>query len=485
MRIIYKSKALNTFFCITFPLIILGGISCKKFVEINAPVTSVNENNVFLNDVSATAVLTGIYIGMSTESSIFTGRNGISFFGGLSADELTLHNTVSDSRMISYYQNGLSVLASTGSEYWSSLFSEIAKCNAAIEGLNKSTILRASVKQQLLGEAKFLRAFFYFYVVNLFGDAPLAITTDYKLNAAMGRSSTSEVYQQIILDLKDAESLLDVDYLDGSLKRYGNVPERVRPTKWAATALLARVYLYAGSGYYAKAETEATAVINNTSFYSLAALNDVFLKNSNEAIWQLQPVTPNHNTEEALLFIIPSSGPDNYYWPAYLDSNLLKEFESDDLRKNNWVGGTAIGSDIYYYPYKYKSASYGDPVSEYLMVLRLAEQYLIRAEARAQQNDISGAQSDLNAIRSRAGLSNTMANDISTLLNAIWKERRLELFTEWGNRWLDLKRTNNINSVMETATALKGGIWNNYQLLYPLPLSDIQMNPNLVQNPGY
>jgi hypothetical protein len=119
------------------------------------------------------------------------------------------------------------------------------------------------------------------------------------------------------------------------------------------------------------------------------------------------------------------------------------------------------------------------------MVLRLAEQFLNRAEARAQKNDISGAQSDLNMIRSRAGLPPTTASTQSDILNAIYHERQVEYFSEWGNRWLDLKRSGRVDSVMTVITPLKGGSWSSDWQLYPVPIYDLQQDGNISQNPGY
>jgi hypothetical protein len=121
------------------------------------------------------------------------------------------------------------------------------------------------------------------------------------------------------------------------------------------------------------------------------------------------------------------------------------------------------------------------------MVLRLGEQYLIRAEARAQQNKISDAQSDLNIIRTRAGLPNTTASDKNSLLSEIFHERKVELFSEWGHRWLDLKRTNAVDAVMSIVTPLKanGQQWQSYQKLYPVEFSEVRKSPNLTQTPGY
>jgi hypothetical protein len=104
-----------------------------------------------------------------------------------------------------------------------------------------------------------------------------------------------------------------------------------------------------------------------------------------------------------------------------------------------------------------------------------------------QQNDISGAKSDLDSIRLRAGLPASTLNDKSGLLSLILHERQVELFTEWGHRWLDLKRTSIIDNVMTTVTPQKSGgsPWQPYQQWYPIPFYDLQRDQNLIQNNGY
>jgi hypothetical protein len=452
-------------------------------VDIPAPVDQIADNNVYTNDATAISVLTGLYTAMSSDG-YFTGLQSISLLSGLSADELSLHSGVTNITHLSYYANALSTNAITGSEFWSPLYNYIFKCNAAIEGLMAADVLTPAVKKQLLGEAKFTRAFYFFYIVNLFGDAPVPITTDYKANTLLHRIPKIQVYQQIIDDLKEAQNLLSSEYLNENLQAYTDTKKRLRPTKWAATALLSRVYLYTGD--YTNAEDQATMVINNSSLYNLSALSDAFTMNSSEAIWQLQPVIIGHNTEDAWTFIIPPTGPNEEH-PVFLSPQLLDRFEAGDLRKTEWISSVKVAGTTYHYPFKYKSAMLDDPLTEYLMILRLGEQFLIRSEARAQQNNIPGAQSDLNAIRTRANLTNTTATDKASLLKAIQNERQIELFTEWGHRWMDLKRTNSIDAVMSIVTPLKnnGSVWQSYQQLYPLPLSDIETAPNLVQNPGY
>jgi hypothetical protein len=121
-------------------------------------------------------------------------------------------------------------------------------------------------------------------------------------------------------------------------------------------------------------------------------------------------------------------------------------------------------------------------VEEYSMILRFAEQYLVRAEARAHLNNLAGAKEDLDVIRSRAGLPE-LADDLSQdqMLLAVEQERRIELFAEWGHRWFDLRRT---GRSLEVLSPLKPGITTT-DLYYPIPLDAMNTNPNLVQNEGY
>jgi hypothetical protein len=501
MRVLYK--VILTI--LTSSLVVC--IGCKKWADAGAPPSSTTEASVYNEDATAIAVMTNIYAQLSTNNPNSTQiLPTITKREGLSADELGLMSGASQDD-VAYYTNTLAApisgsggITPAGGDIWTSCYKYIYTCNSAIEGLTKSSTLTPSVKQQLLGEAKFMRAFFYFYLVNLYGDLPLALTSDYRVTSALPRSSKTLVYQQIINDLKEAQALLSNSFLNGALKNYSSAPQRVRPSSWAATALLARAYLFAGE--YALAEQQSNILINNTTLFSLSNLFNVFLNaglgTNKEAIWQLQPVNTNGtsddywNTEDARLFVLTANPVGvNYDHPVFLSPQLLSAFESGDQRAvlGNWINEYTDGSGTYYFSYKYKI---GDPVNgtfptEYLTVFRLAEQYLIRAEARAQLNNINGAQADLNAIRTRAGLPSTTPSDKTSLLAAILHERQVELFCEWGHRWLDLKRTGNIDAVMNVVTPLKasGAIWQSYQQLYPIPVGDVLASPNLTQNIGY
>jgi hypothetical protein len=454
--------------------------ACNKLVEVNPPVTSTNAGLVYASDISATAGLTGIYTAMS-QDGVINGPASLSLYPALSADELTLFSEVTDPAYIGYYQNSLTSV--NPGNFWSSIYSSnyIYAANAAIEGLDASSSLTPAVKQELLGEAKFIRAFCYFYLVNLYGDVPLVLTTNYKINASIGRTDKADVYKQIILDLKDAETLLGDNYLDVTLLRTSS--ERVVPNKWAAKAMLSRAYLYTND--WVNAETEASNVINNTALYDTVSVNDVFLVNNRESIWQLQSVNGAFaNTSDALLFILHVTGPNNSGSPVYLSESLKNSFELGDKRKDAWLDSVNVAGTTYVYPAKYKLNQMASISSERTVILRLAEQYLIRAEARAKQTNLAEAVLDLNLIRRRAGLPPTTASTQADLLNAILHERQVELFIEWGHRWLDLKRTGNADAILKP---IKGSNWQTTDQLYPIPQSDIDKNPSLKgkQNPGY
>lgn len=465
--------------------------SCKKFIQVPAPISNINAENVYSNDATAIAAITDIYSRMSSGAiTLASGHNSLSYLAGLSADELTLYSGVQVSlSAYLYYTNALTNVS--GVEFWNSLYPTIFSINSAIQGISVSTSLTPAVKQQLLGEGQFLRAFFYFYLVNLYGDVPLVTSADYTVNSLLARTSQSDVWKQIISDLQSAKTLLSGNFLDKSLLK--TTTSRLRPTKYAASALLARVYLYTQD--WVDAKLQADSLITNNAPFALSLvfnLNNVFLASSNEAIWQLQPVNNGiTNTLDGYYFILPSTGPNAQNNSSYLSAGLLSSFESGDQRRVNWVDSVVAGGTTYYFPYKYKvnSTNSSTPVTEYTMVFRLGEQYLIRAEAETNGagNGISGGISDLDIIRNRAGLAAYSGGaDQASVLAAIMHERQVELFTEWGHRWLDLKRSGTINTVMTpVCNTVKGGNWSSNWQYFPIPLASLQTDPNLIQNSGY
>jgi len=477
--------------CVTFH-------SCKKLVDVKGPETSLSSKDIYDNDETATGSITYLYANLSGINMAGLTMPGefstLSCIGSLSADELVYESTLGGSSLSDYFQNSLSAMNTGGaSDYWNINFTNMFSVNAALEGLTASKNLTLGVKKQLMGEARFMRAFYYFYLVNLYGDIPLVLNTDYTANALIAKSSKDKVYQQIISDLKEAQNLLNVQYVkaDGISVYSTGMIERVRPTKWAATALLARTYLYLKD--WSNAEMQASAILANNMMFHLESIDKVFLKNNAEAIWQLQPTRRGDNTHDATTFVLGNTGP-SYNNPVYLNDELVNNFEVNDQRKVSWIGSVNANGVVYHFAYKYKvihSSNANAPVTEYSTVMRLAEQFLIRAEARAQLEDLSGAISDVDEIRRRAGIS--LIKNVnpriskSDLLALILRERKQELFTEWGHRWLDLKRTGKIDEIMSLVTPKKanGAVWKSYYQYYPIFTGELQANPNLEQVQGY
>ncbi len=439
--------------------------SCKKFVQVDAPPTQIQSKQIFSEDQPATAAVTGLYA-MLGAGNLNLLNGGLSLYAGAYADEI--YPTAANTDITPFYTNEVATNHSNlYNRLWRAAYGNngIYTANAVLEGLEKSKTLTDSVQRRLRGEVKVIRALEYFYLVNLFGAIPLVTTTDFESNAVRARTNTEKVYEFLVAELKEAEALLPAHYPTAA---------RGRINKWAAAALLARVYLYLGD--WTQAEQKATEVIQ-CGLYSLNNnLAAVFSTGSNETIWQL--VRDNNNTAEGATFIPTGSS----VRPVYALTNyLLNAFETGDLRKNAWTGRNRVSGVDYYYPFKYKSRT-ATQATEYNVLLRLAEQYLIRAEARAKKGDVTGAKDDLNVVRTRAGLSQTTADTGPALVTAILRERRIEFFCEAGHRWFDLKRSGEADAVL---SAIKGNGWQTTDLLLPIPQSEIDKNANLQQNPGY
>jgi hypothetical protein len=486
-------------YILTVFIVLAATASCKKFVELTPPDTALVASKVFDLDISATSAVTAILGEVAGYNAFSGGYSGISVVSGLMSDELT---TVS--QQLTYIQVFSNTLLSDNpiiTDIWTRAYQHVYRTNAIIEGVQRSTALSAAARSQVLGEAYFLRAFMYFYLTNLYGPLPLITSTNYEENRQASRQPATAILKQIVEDLKLAQELLGTQYADNNNK---STTARIRPNKWAATALLARALLFQKD--WAKAETEAGSVIGQGGTYILDAnLNNVFKPAAQEAIWHLPPGV--YSTGQTLYAIdgyhfgvqlLKSYGlpPQSfgYDYSNYMNDSLGAAFEPNDKRKLNWVDSLVVSGKKYYMPYKYKNGSNTTTgTADYLVVLRLAEQYLIRAEARLQQNNLSGAIQDINTIRARAGLPATTAATPAQVMAAIEQERRLELFTEWGHRWFDLKRwpatgnpaVSRAEELMAVLTPKKGGVWSGNWLVMPIPRNEILNGPNMIQNTGY
>ncbi|MEZ2444745.1 RagB/SusD family nutrient uptake outer membrane protein [Chitinophaga sp. RCC_12] len=453
-----------------FLLAIVATSSCKKLIEIPSPSDQLTRGNVFNDSATAVSAINGLYSYMYNYTSVADAafKNQITLTGGMAADEFYYFSA---STFDQYKNNAIPVTDATNLSMWTTMFGVIYQANSIIEGVVSGNV-SDNLKNHLRGEALFVRAVSYFYLTNFYGDVPLVLTTEVSKNSMLARSEGSKVYEQIVVDLKEAKQLLPIDYNESG-------GERTRANSWAATAMLSRVYLYMGN--YADAILESSAVINQNTFYTIPTPSQAFLASSREAI--LQFYTNVYNYTYIQNSLSPQTDATTAI-PAYvIRDGLLSEFEQGDQRKNAWVASIIYNNKTYYYPQKYKRNSYSNAGSpEYDLFLRLGEQFLIRAESYTQLGKLTEAQDDLTLIRKRAGLGRPAASDKASLLLAIEKERRTELFAEYAHRWFDLKRTKRLDAVLKSE---KPNTWKSFASLFPIPQSARSTNLNLSQNSGY
>ncbi|HEY0176668.1 MAG TPA: RagB/SusD family nutrient uptake outer membrane protein [Pedobacter sp.] len=468
----YKKITLLSALIICFTL-----SGCKKFVEVDDPIDQIPSDLVFNTDAKAASAVRGLYGEMvGSTAPIFTINyafgGGVQLALGLSSDEL---NCNSGNANYEFFSNSIASNSGNNSNYlWGPMYNMIFNANSVIQNIATSTGMTEPAKKQFAAEAKFIRAANFFYLVNIYGDIPMPLTTDYKVNANLPRVPADQIYDLILDDLKYAQANIGTAY---------SGTQRLRANKYTISALLARVYLYRKD--WANAELQASDVIDGSgSLYTMETdLSKNFLTSSKEVILQLQQPGTNLYTWDGYDFI--STGVPNYQ----ITDSLYAAFEPGDLRKTNWIKTNTITTagvtKSYNFPFKYKlNSGTGTTRTESLVFLRLSEVYLIRAEARAQQNKLAAAVSDLDVVRKRAGITLIASTnpDITqvALLSAIAHERFVELFAELGHRWLDLKRTGKADEILKYKLN-----WRPEAKLFPIPLGDMNTNTALTQNPGY
>lgn len=442
-------------------------VGCTDFVETELPPSQLTGKAVFSERSTATAALANIYAGLRDRTLITGSAHGIGNLLGHYSDELDFYgsgiNWVYDFSTHSVLSTDSELLAT-----WNQSYNLIYACNSLLEGLEGNGSIDLADRQQLQGEALFLRSFIHFYLNQLFGAIPYITGTDYVVNSQIKKLENVKVIENLILDLNKSISLLPENYL---------VPDRVRVNQYVALAFLARVQLY--NGNWEAAISASSEVLAREDIYTWEEnLNQVFLKDSKGTIWQLSPSSMGGNTLEALNYIFETAPPP----VSALTQSLMDDFSPNDQRVGQWTKSVTNGNEVWYHPYKYKAFGPSGSSLENSVVLRLAEIYLIRAEARIKMNDFGGAMSDINKIRNRAGLPDLTGLDKVGLEAALLRERRLELFTEFGHRWFDLKRFNKAGEVL---LPLKPN-WRETDRLFPIPQAELLANPNLKpQNDGY
>jgi starch-binding outer membrane protein, SusD/RagB family len=383
-----------------------------------------------------------------------TYANQFMVYPDLYADNLDFTGTFQTDREVG--QRSISTSNGAVLGIWQTQYNAINRTNNLLDAIPNVGELTAAQASRYRGEALFIRALVYHDLVRLFGGVPLVLTPSRGAGpeAEVSRASAADVWARVIADLEEAATLLPTTRVTG------------RATRDAANALLARAYLETGA--YAQARDKATAVIGTNSYSLVPDFATLWTtKNSAESIFELQF---SINITNSLAF---------WYFPASLGgrlgfaptADLYNAYDADDERRDASIG--VAGTQRY--GRKYSRIATSD---DNIPLLRLAEMYLIRAEANARLGaDPATVRADINMVRERAGVDplDASVDTQQELLDAILHERRLELAFE-GHRFYDLRRMGVAESVLSLPA---------FRLLWPIPQADIDVNDSLTQNPEY
>jgi len=451
---------------------------CAKDFTVQTPKDSVPLDQA-LNTVSAlNNALDGVYAQLRSVG--IYGRDYL-VLGDIQADN-TYVEVRNSGRYLSQYNYSVTTGDGVVTEMWSAAYTGIQRANQIINAKVTATGA-AAVKAQ----AYAIRALLYFKLVNIFAkpytDDPTAlgvpIILTYDPYVLPKRNTVKEVYTQIVADLQAA------------IKDAPDYTNSVHLSKYAAEALLARVYLYMGDN--TNAETAAVDVINNSGFTlatptDLAAFwaNPAIQSNQEEVMFEVDADAINNNGYDDVAGIYV-----NGYQDLYASSGLYNLYTSTDVRKSLMTPGVTKSGAAAYLVYKFPNALNAD--RDNLKVIRLAEVYLIAAEAALPANE-GAALTYLNTLVSQRDPGLVYSSTGSQLLTDIVNERRKELAFE-GDRFYDLNRLKKSITRKSNPGAIPAGQGNvNLSIAYPdtrrlapIPLSEIQANANIAgqQNPGY
>ncbi|MDO5978230.1 RagB/SusD family nutrient uptake outer membrane protein [Flavivirga spongiicola] len=366
-------------------------------------------------------------------------------------------------------------------DIWKESYEGIQRINIVLNRITDIEYENSTIKNNRIGEMKFLRGLLYFNLVRLYGGVPLALeeTTNPSDYFGQGRATVSDIYAQIELDLNDAIQNLppDTDKLAG------------RPAKGAAQALFADVQMNLGN--YSEAVTILGPLVNSGNYSLMPSTSEIFgvaNEGNSEILFEVQfasGVDGNNEGEPAASQFRPSGTTANAKGHNLPSAEFVALYELGDTRKDDYVGLDAAANP-FYFSLKYEVSSTGadDGGSDHI-IIRFADVLLKYAEALNESGGSNAAQY-LNMVRNRAGLANTTATTQSELRDAIEMERRFEFIGE-GHRWFDLKRTGEAIQTMNawfTANSINVTI-DVDNLILPIPQSQIDTDPAITPNPGY
>ena len=454
--------------------------ACDKQLQLE-PKDSQSTDQALSTIKGVNAAIVGMYANMRSAS--YYGRY-LFIYGDLSANDVYLAKANSN-RFIPTFQRTFAAVDADALGIWTAGYSTIARANNIINAVDKVTADQTE-KDLAKGQALFTRALAYFDLVRIFAKpynqgggaqlgVPVVLVTD--INGTPARNTVAEVYAQVINDLNQAKTLLAST----------TSATKVTATKFAASALLSRVYLYKGD--YANAITEANNV--TSAGYALVAAS---------ALPTFYTTVGTSEEIFTLKFVATESlGSDNlgnmYLKPGYGDvrvsPDLVSIFDTaNDARYKNYIG-PFTNSPLEFQNNKYKGQD-GIQGMWSPKVLRLSEVILNRAEAYAKTANDVAALADLNQIRTKRGLAPLVAVVGQPLVDSILTERRREFMFE-GQHVFDLMRNglpivrNYCNMPTEVATPTCTFAATDPKMIAPIPQAEIDANPSLKgqQNEGY
>jgi len=433
-------------------LLLAGAAGCDGLLD-TEPVDQLPVDEAITSAEGARTALAGAYNALQSLS--YYGGDFL-FLGDLSAD-----NAVHVGTFQSFDDadvNQLRADNATVEGVWDALYIGINRANVILQQVPAVPDLDAEERDQILGEAHFLRALHLHNAVKLWGDVPMPLQPAASVGDAsqVSRTPAAEVYGQIVADLQAAASLMT----DDSQTR--------QASPGAARALLARVLLYQGDWEGALAQAEAVEGMGYELAPSFADLFDQEGADTDEDILRVTFTASDYNNM-GYYYLSEDEGGRGEVAPQ---QELIDAFEADDERLAWSIAGDEEGDA---FGTKFPSTA----GTEHVHVIRLGEVVLIRAEALARLDLLEDAVEQYNRLRERAGLDpHELEVEVTTqedVLEAIWLERQRELAFE-GDRWADLVRTGRAVDVLEIPP---------FQALYPIPQGEIDVASNLTQNPGY
>ncbi|HHV84887.1 MAG TPA: RagB/SusD family nutrient uptake outer membrane protein [Petrimonas sp.] len=440
--------------------------ACENLVEVGYPTNQLGTVQVFEDVQTANAALASLYAKLR-DNSVLSGGSyvGAGPMLGFYTDELDLYRAGGESQdPLDIYLIQQQATNTIVKNIWTASYQQIYYANSIIYGAEQSTALSDTDKNRIRGEAILIRSLVYFYLQQLFDDIPYTISLDYEYNRTIGKTDAAALLEQLAFDVTEAAGLLEDDYRDA---------ERIYPNRKVAQLVLAKIYLTERN--YKQAEQMARAILQSSLYEFEEDINEVFHKSGKHILWQIRPQISGDATKEASFYYFINAAPR----VCALSQNLVNAFADDDLRKQEWMAQVTFNGNSWYRAYKYKNIS--NNTNEYSIACRLEEAYFIMAEALVKQNRFDEALPYLNVTRERAGLTAFSSLSGEAFTDELLAEKRREFFTEFGHRFLDLKRWGRLNELK----TLKPN-WEDYKHVWPLPQSELLLNPNLnPQNKGY